>query len=257
MSNYYGNQWSSVQSGGGAGRISVSMANTFLQRVFIIMTFGLGITGLTSLLFGNAMLESEAYRSILYNLDPVGQIVGVAGLGWVVTFAPFVFILVLSFGINRLSVMMASLLFGLFALVMGLSLSSIFLVYSNTSIALTFFVTAGTFGAMALIGMTTKMDLTKMGSILMMVLIGIVIASLVNFFVGSSMLQTIISILGVIVFSGLTAYDTQRMLNMGNSGAHADDPIMKKAAIYGALSLYMNFINLFLFLLQLMGGNRE
>ena len=157
-------------------------------------------------------------------------------------------------GIQKLSVGTAQLVFWAFAGVMGLSLSSIFLVYTDASIAKVFFITAATFGAMSLWGYTTKRDLTGMGSFLLMGLIGIIIASIVNIFLASSALEFGISIIGVLIFVGLTAYDTQR-IKESYSASHGAD-VLAKGAIMGALSLYLDFINLFMMLLRLF-GNRE
>ena len=168
--------------------------------------------------------------------------------------APLAFVLVLSFGINKLSVPAAQAVFWAFAAIMGVSLSSIFLVYTDASIAKVFFITAATFGAMSLYGYTTKRDLTQMGSFLMMGLIGLIIASVVNIFMQSSMLEFAISAVGVLIFVGLTAYDTQK-IKEGYSEAHGAE-LLAKGAIMGALSLYLDFINLFLMLLRLF-GNRE
>jgi hypothetical protein len=175
-------------------------------------------------------------------------------LQWVVMLSPLAFVLVLSFGINKLSVPAAQAVFWAFSAVMGLSLSSIFLVYTDASIAKVFFITAATFGAMSLYGYTTKRDLTNMGSFLMMGLIGLIIASVVNIFMQSSMLEFAISAVGVLIFVGLTAYDTQK-IKEGYDEAHAPE-VLAKGAIMGALSLYLDFINLFLMLLRLF-GNRE
>jgi FtsH-binding integral membrane protein len=169
--------------------------------------------------------------------------------------APLGFVFALSFGIQRMSAGTATLLFWMYAAVMGLSLGGIFLVYTGTSIARVFFITAATFGAMSLYGYTTGTDLSRFGSFLLMGLIGIVIASLVNIFIGSSALQFAISIVGVIVFVGLTAYDTQRIKDMyleSDAGEIAD-----KKAVLGALALYLDFINLFMMLLQLFAQRRE
>jgi FtsH-binding integral membrane protein len=168
--------------------------------------------------------------------------------------APLGFVLALSFGIQRMSSGTAMVLFWLYAAVMGLSLGGIFLVYTGTSIARVFFITAATFAAMSLYGYTTKSDLSGLGSFLFMGLIGLVIASLVNVFIGSNALQFAISIIGVIVFVGLTAYDTQRIKEMYLA---SDNPeIAGKKAILGALALYLDFINLFMMLLQLFGQRR-
>ena len=169
--------------------------------------------------------------------------------------APLAFVMVLSFGINKMSAAAAQLTFWAFAAVMGLSLSSIFAVYTGTSIARTFFISAATFGAMSLYGYTTKRDLTAMGSFLFMGLIGIIIASVVNIFLASGALTFGISILGVLIFVGLTAYDTQRIKHLLLGGYGSD--VLAKGAIMGALSLYLDFLNLFMMLLQLTGNRRS
>ena len=176
-------------------------------------------------------------------------------LKWVVMLAPLAFVFGISAGLNRMSTSTLQMLFWAFAAVMGLSLASIFLVFTGESIARVFFITAATFGATALWGYTTKRDLSQFSTFLMMGLIGIVIASLVNIFVGSSALQFAISVIGVIVFTGLTAWDTQRLKETYYEYAGAD--VLTKTAIMGALSLYLNFINLFTMLLQLMGTQRD
>jgi len=168
--------------------------------------------------------------------------------------APLGFVFFLSARINKMSVSAAQITFWLFASIMGLSLASIFIEFTQTSIARVFFITAGTFGAMSLYGYTTKRDLTKLGGFLFMGLIGIIIASLVNLFVGSSALQFAISVIGVLVFVGLTAYDTQNIKNMYYSGDSIE--IGSKKALMGALKLYLDFINLFILLLQLFGQRR-
>jgi hypothetical protein len=164
-------------------------------------------------------------------------------------------VLVLSFGINKLSVPTTQILFWVFAAVMGLSLASIFAVYTGGSIAKVFFISAGTFGAMSLYGYTTKTDLTKFGSFLIMGLIGIVIASVVNIFLHSSGLSFAISIVGVLVFVGLTAWDTQKIKENYDAGYGTE--VLAKSAIMGALSLYLDFLNLFLMLLRLFGNQRN
>ena len=156
--------------------------------------------------------------------------------------------------INRMSVSAAQITFWLFASIMGLSLASVFIEFTQTSIARVFFITASTFGAMSLYGYTTKRDLTKLGGFLFMGLIGIIIASVVNIFVGSTALQFAISVIGVLVFVGLTAYDTQNIKNMYYGGD--SEEIGSKKALMGALKLYLDFINLFILLLQLFGQRR-
>jgi uncharacterized protein len=211
-----------------------------MQRVYGYMAGGLALTGLVAY----AAAVSGFYQAIA----------GTA-LIWIVMLAPLGFVLALSFGIQRMSAGTAMLLFWIYATVMGLSLGGIFLVYTGTSIARVFFITAATFGAMSLYGYTTNADLSRMGSFLLMGLIGLVIASLVNIFIGSSALQFAISIIGVIVFVGLTAYDTQRIKEMYLESDSAE--IAGKKAVLGALALYLDFINLFMMLLQLFGQRRN
>ena len=177
----------------------------------------------------------------------------VSPLKWLFILAPLAMVFVISAGINRLAPATAQMLFWVFSALMGVSLSSIFLVYTHTSIVQVFFITAATFGALSLYGYTTKRDMSGMGSFLFMGLIGIIIASLVNI-VPALVLQFVISIVGVLVFAGLTAWDTQRLKNEYIYGyASAGGDVAERAAITGALSLYLNFINLFTLLLQLLG----
>jgi uncharacterized protein len=211
-----------------------------MQRVYGYMAGGLVLTGIVAY----AAAVSGFYQAIADT-----------GLIWIVMLAPLGFVLALSFGIQRMSVETAMVLFWIYAAIMGLSLGSIFLVFTGTSIARVFFITAATYGAMSLYGYTTRSDLSGFGSFLFMGLIGIVIASLVNIFVGSSALQFAISIIGVIVFVSLTAYDTQRIKQMYLESDTAE--IAGKKAVLGALALYLDFINLFMMLLQLFGQRRE
>jgi FtsH-binding integral membrane protein len=211
-----------------------------MQRIYGYMAGGLALTGLVAYLAA----ASGFYQSI-----------AATPLIWLVMLAPLGFVLVLSFGIQRMAAGTAMLLFWLYAAVMGLSLGGIFLVFTGESIARVFFITAATFGAMSLYGYTTRSDLSRFGSFLIMGLIGIVIASLVNIFIGSSALQFAISIIGVIVFVGLTAYDTQRIKEMYLESDTGE--IAGKKAVLGALTLYLDFINLFMMLLQLFGHRRD
>jgi hypothetical protein len=181
--------------------------------------------------------------------------VSVSPLGWVVMLAPLAFVLVMSFGFNKLSASVLTILFVLYSLVMGMSLSFIFLIYTGTSIFITFAVTAGTFGVMAIAGYTTKVDLSKFGAIMFMGLIGILIASLVNMFMRSQMMDYIISIAGVLIFTGLTAWDVQKLKRIGSQIENGTEPA-RKLVIMGALTLYLDFINLFLFLLRFLGNRR-
>lgn len=223
------------------------MVKSFLSNVFTYMAGALAITGIIAYWFSS----SEALMSSLVNLETGGA----STLGYIVMFAPLAFVLIMSFSFNRLSSFNLLLLFIAYSTVMGVSLSFIFLVYTASSISSTFFITAGTFGVMAFMGYTTKQDLTKFGSILIMALIGIIIASVVNFFMGSSMLDFIISCVGVLVFTGLTAYDVQKLKRIG-SGVEYGTESTNKLAIMGALNLYLDFVNLFLILLRFFGDRR-
>ncbi len=214
-----------------------------MLRVYNYMGIGLAITGVVAYFF--AQWASPANPEV-FNL------VYGSPLKWVVMLSPFAFVLALSFGINKMSFATAQLTFWAFATVMGLSLSSIFLVYTGASIAKVFFITAAMFGTMSLYGYTTKRDLTAMGSFLMMGLIGIIIAMVVNMFLQSSALEFGISVLGVLIFVGLTAYDTQKIKELYEELDGSE--VMGKKAIMGALTLYLDFINLFLMLLRLFGN---
>jgi hypothetical protein len=228
----------------------------YMLGVYNYMASGLLLTGIVALLIANTPALSELFWQAVRT--PRGVSVAPTILGWVAMLSPLAFILVLSFGINRLSAGAAQALFWVFAAVMGLSLSNIFLIYTGASVARVFFITAGMFAAMSIWGYTTQRDLTKMGSFLMMGLIGILIASLVNIFIGSSALQFAISVIGVVVFVGLTAWDTQRIKNDYVQFAYAEGQEMAaKRSVMDALALYLNFINLFQLLLSLLGNRQE
>jgi len=224
-----------------------TLSNTFIANVFSWMFAALGLTALTAYLFGT----SESLIQLLYTVNAKGG-ASMSGLGWIVTFAPFVIVLIMSFGTNKLNARQTVLLFVLYSVLMGMSLSSIFIVFTSTSIFKTFIITAGMFGVMAIMGYTTKTDLTKLGSILLMALFGMIIAVLVNMFTHSARLELIISIVGVIVFTGLTAYDVQKIKQIGQTGIN-DGEVMTKVTIFAALSLYLDFLNLFLYLLRFFG----
>jgi FtsH-binding integral membrane protein len=233
---------------------------SYMLRVYNYMGLGLVVTGLVAYFTSAAATttnSSEAAAQLANGalLTNFGVALYGSPLQWVVMLAPLAFVLVLSFGINKLSSGTAQILFWVFAAVMGLSLSSIFLVYTGASVAKVFFISAAMFGAMSLWGYTTKRDLTGMGSFLMMGLIGLIIASIANFFFNSGALAFGISIVGVLVFVGLTAYDTQKIKESYSESYGAD--VLTKNAVMGALSLYLDFINLFLMLLRLMGNNRS
>ena len=219
----------------------------YMLKVYNYMTTGLVLTGFIAYFFGKASVEAYVPGGVI--LTPVGNMLFNSGLSFVIMLAPLGFVFYLSARINRMSTASAQITFWLFASIMGLSLASIFVQFTHSSIARVFFITAGTFGAMSLYGYTTKRDLTKLGGFLFMGLIGIIIASIVNIFVGSSALQFAISVIGVLVFVGLTAYDTQNIKNMYYGGD--SEEIGSKKALMGALKLYLDFINLFILLLQL------
>jgi FtsH-binding integral membrane protein len=229
---------------------------SYMLRVYNYMGVGLVVTGFVAWYISTLVAPDGS----LYNAartefaTPLGAALYGSPLQWVVMLAPLAFVMVLSFGINKLSVPAAQAAFWGFAAIMGVSLSSIFLVYTDASIAKVFFITAATFGAMSLYGYTTKRDLTQMGSFLFMGLIGLIIASIVNIFMQSSMMEFIISAVGVLIFVGLTAYDTQKIKEGYNEASGSE--MLAKGAIMGALSLYLDFINLFMMLLRLF-GNRE
>ncbi len=215
--------------------VEVTVAKA-MRLVYLKMCAALVVTGLVAWFFQGA--------SFLYSS---GAMIGLI-------IAEFALVIGISAGINRLSSPMATVLFYLFAVVNGLMLSSIFLVYDLTSLAKTFFITAGTFGAMSVYGYTTSQDLTKMGNILFMALIGLIICSIVNLIWPNGTLSWIISAAGVLIFVGLTAWDTQTIKRMA---AMTPGENVGRLATIGALSLYLDFINLFLYLLRFFGGSRD
>ena len=225
---------------------TVPVAKTFMAGVFGWMFLALAITAVTSWLFAStpALIQS------LYS--PQGTL---SILGWIVMLAPLGFVIAISAGLNRFSAATLALLFVVFSILMGASLSFIFLAYTGASIVKTFLITSGMFGTMAVLGYTTKTDLTRFGSIMIMGVIGLVIAMLVNMFMHSSTLEYIISFIGVLVFTGLTAYDVQKLKRIG-AGMVEGVEMTRKITIYGAMSLYLDFINLFLFLLRFFGNRR-
>ena len=206
--------------------LDTAVVQRSLQRTFLWMTLGLAITAFAGLTF------------------------------WGFVILELVLVYFLSARIEKMSMPVATACFAVYAALNGLTLSPIFLVYELGSLTTTFLITAGTFAAMALVGYTTKRDLTKLGSLLTMALIGIIIASVVNIFVGSSWLGYVTSYAGVVIFVGLTAYDTQKIKHMLLASSQ-DEERTKRVALLGALSLYLDFINLFLFLLRIFGGRRD
>jgi FtsH-binding integral membrane protein len=219
-----------------------STVRSFMAGVFTWMFIALAITAAVSYY----VALTPAIMQLMITST------GLSVFGWVVMLAPLGFVLLMSFRFQKLSAMTLTLLFVVYSVLVGLSLSFIFLAYTMGSIATTFVVTSLTFGVMAIAGYTTKTDLTKFGSILMMALVGIIIASVVNFFLKSDSMQYVISFIGVLVFTGLTAYDVQKLKKMG-AEMTAGQESTRKYTIMGALSLYLDFINLFLFLLRFLG----
>ena len=227
------------------------LSNTFVANVFMWMFAALGITALTAYLFGTtpdlmmSMFSVRADGSASLNL-----------LGWIVMLAPLIIVFVMSFGMEKMKASTMIILYLVYSVLMGMSLGFIFLAYTGASIAKTFVITAGMFGLMAFLGYTTKTDLTKMGSILLMGLFGIIFATVVNMFMHSESLDYIISIVGVIIFTGLTAYDVQKIKEIGMMGMDNNET-MTKISIQAALSLYLDFINLFLYLLRFFGRSKN
>ncbi len=243
----------------GAGGAASSAAaldaglRSYMLRVYNWMASGLLLTGIVALAC-NSYLREAFYPLVQ---TPRGLMHQPGALAYIAMFAPLAFVMVLSFGVERLSATAAKAIFWAFAATMGASMMNIFQIYTGESIVRVFFITAGTFAAMSIWGYATRADLSKMGSFLMMGLIGIVLASLVNMFIGSSALQFAISAIGVVVFTGLTAYDTQRIkatyVQFAQAGGQQE---AGKRSVYDALSLYLNFINLFMMLLQFAGDRR-
>jgi FtsH-binding integral membrane protein len=268
--NYAGAQYA-----GGTARTDAAVIDqglrAYMLHIYNYMVVGLAITGFAAL--GIYMLsvtgDAAAAAKVLRNgaevparvagnmyLTQIGVAMFVSPLKWAVILAPLGLVFALSFGIERMRPATAQILFWIYAALVGLSLGSIFMVYTHTSIVRVFFITAASFGALSLWGYTTQRDLTGMGAFLMMGLFGIIIASLVNIFLVSSALQWVISVVGVLVFAGLTAWDTQRLKNEYLYSA-MDGEVLERSAIMGALSLYLDFLNLFTLLLQLLGQREE
>jgi hypothetical protein len=224
-----------------------AIAKTFMSQVFLWMALAMVVTAVTAYLFATS---AELIGSLI-NFQ-TGKM---TGLGWVVMLAPIGFVLLMSMGFQRLSPAIMTLLFIAFSILMGMSLSFVLLIYTAASVYKTFAVASAMFGVMAILGYTTKTDLTRFGSIMMMGLIGIVIAMVINIFLQSSTMDYIISIIGVLVFTGLTAYDVQKLKRIG-AGMGTGDVDTRKMSIMGALTLYLDFINLFLFLLRFLGDSK-
>jgi FtsH-binding integral membrane protein len=252
--NPNGNSYRTAQAGyaGTSSAVLDQGLRAYMLRVYNWMSSGLVLTGLIAFAISHTAAINAFYPLVQ---TASGDFVRApSALAYISIFAPLVFVMVLSFGVNKLSTTAAQALFWVFCATMGASLTSIFMVYTQTSISEVFFITAGTFAGTSLYGYTAKRDLTSIGSFLMMGLIGILIAMVVNIFLHSPAIAFAVSILGVLIFVGLTAYDTQRIktsyLQFG--GAYGME-MANKRSVYDALTLYLNFINLFMFLLQLFG----
>ena len=247
-----------------AGRVDAATVDaglrSYMLHIYNYMTIGLAITGLAALGVYMAAVTTDQASAVAKvgntYLTSFGQVMFVSPLKWVVMLAPLAMVFLLSFGIQRMRPAMAQIAFWAFAALVGMSLASIFMVFTHTSIVRVFFITAASFGTLSLWGYTTQRDLSGMGSFLLMGVFGIILASLVNLFMQSSALEFAVSVIGVVVFSGLTAWDTQRLKTDYLYGA-MNGETQERSAILGALSLYLNFINLFTLLLQLLGQRDE
>ena len=247
------NQFDPRQSSGNAGRVDPAIAvgvptvardaglRSYMLKVYNYMASGILLTGMVAFLFAN----SEVGQSIM---------VGGGALRWLIIFAPLGFVFAMSLGVNRFSTATLQALFWAFAFVMGLSMSTVFLVYTQTSIAQTFFAVSAAFMGLSLYGYTTKKDLSGFGTFLIMGVVGLIVAMLLNLWLQSPVMQLAISGIGVLIFAGLTAYDTQKIKSMYAYVAGTE--MMGKTAIMGALQLYLDFINMFTFLLSFMGDRR-
>jgi len=222
------------------------MAKNFISNVFSWMGIAMAITAVTAYFFAN----DAGLMNML-----ISETGGMSIMGWVVMLAPFGMVMWMGMGFQRMSYGTLVAVFGVYSILMGMSLSFILLIYTAASVFQTFLTTALMFGVMALVGYTTKTDLTKFGSILFMALIGLIIASIINMFLGSGTMDYIISFVGVLIFTGLIAYDVQKLKKIG-SGIMYQNQDANKLAVMGALSLYLDFINLFLFLLRFMGNRK-
>jgi len=225
----------------------------YMLRVYNYMASGVAITGVVAYVVYAMSVVTGADGGVT-GLTAFGNFMYASAFKWVVIFAPLAMVFYLSMRIGKMSLTAAQISFWVFSALMGASISSIFLVYAGESIARVFFITAASFGALSLWGYTTSKDLSGWGSFLFMGLIGIIIASLVNLFIGSTALQFAVSVIGVLVFAGLTAYDTQQIKEMYS--AQDDGTMSGRKAVMGALRLYLDFINLFLMLPQLFGDRR-
>jgi FtsH-binding integral membrane protein len=238
-----------IRSAADTGVVIDAGLRAYMLRVYNYMLMGLALTGATAWVTANV----PAIRQLFFTIPETGGYT-LSPLGWIVLFAPLGLVFFLGFRIQRMSLSAAQTTFWVYAGLMGIGLAPILLLYTGVSVAQVFFITAATFGAMSLYGYTTGRDLSGFGSFLFMGLIGLIIASLVNMFLQSGMMAWVLSVIGVLIFTGLTAYDTQQIKE--SYSANYDRTASGKMAIMGALRLYLDFVNLFLMLLRLMGDRR-
>ena len=228
---------------------------THMNRVYGLMSIGMIITGIIAYIVGTDLASARAGEATMVLSPEILQTMFSSPVKWFIMFAPLAVVFAFGAGINRMSENTARMVFMGFSALMGLSISWIFAVYTGISIANTFFVTAIAFAGLSLWGYTTKKDISGWGSFLIMGVIGLIIASIVNIFLASSAIAFAISAIGVLIFAGLTAYDTQNIKNTYlQMASHGQTEWLGKAAIMGALNLYLNFLNMFMFMLQFMGG---
>ena len=229
----------------------------YMIKVYNYMTSGLLLTGIVAYFFGKASVVSDSYGQLI-GLTPLGSTLFNSPLKWIIMLAPLGFVFYLSARMHKMSLTKAQTTFWIYSAIMGLSLSWIFIVFTQVSIIRVFFISSATFAAMSIYGYTTKKDLSGMGRFLFMGVIGLIVAMIINWFTQSPGLEFAINVLGVLIFAGLTAYDTQNIKNtyLSIRSAPNGEEIAARAGILGALSLYINFLNMFMFLLQFM-GNRE
>ena len=222
----------------------------YMLKIYNFMAMGLVVTGV----FAFSTLNFPPLAALMFNIGPNGEFIGTSGLGMLISFAPLGIAIYFFMGLGRMSVNTAQTLFWVYAAVMGMSLSYLGLVYTGQSLARTFFICASVFGAMSIYGYTTKTDLTSMGSFLIMGLIGIIVVSLVNIFLRSPAIDFATSFIGIAIFMGLTAWDTQKLKTIYyNSGG---GEMGQKMAVLGAFTLYLDFINLFLYMLRFFGDRK-
>jgi uncharacterized protein len=256
MSDY--DRFTSARYGAGVARSGTGAIDqglrAYMLGVYNYMTLGLGVTGLVAFFAYKAAVVESATGHII-GLTDFGQAIYASALRWVIIFAPLLIVFGLSAGRDRMSANAARLTFIAFAALMGLSMSTVFLVYTHASISLVFFETAAAFGALSLYGYTTRRDLSAMGAFMVMGLFGLLIAMVVNIFLHSTGLQWAISVLGIVIFAGLTAWDTQAI--KANYYAGGSGEAVAKRSIFGALTLYLDFINMFQFLLMMFGDRRN